>query len=316
LSVVSCAWADIAYKSYFDYQNVNLGATQRLRLMSAPSLGSISSDIHYELSAHSNGDLSAGFDRLNLKWNNWTIGRDAVSFGVGRIWSPNDLFAPFAPTEIDKDYKTGIDLIRYDQAFTETNDATLLYTPVKETKGSYVGRVRAALGSFGASLIAGKLNDDTTYGFTFDGPVGGAGFRGSVNCLASAEGNAVYKFILGSDYMFPNNLYIVSEYYYNGSGSQNPANYDLTNYLAGNIFNLAQHYLAFGYSLDFLSLWNSSGYVISNLDDGSRLYWEEINYSLSDESNIKSGVILSSGGGNSEYAAFSSLIYTLLSVYL
>lgn len=316
LLLATAARADIACKTYLDYQNVDISATQRVRLMEKPSFHSISTDIQYELSARSNGDLAGGFDRLNIKWNDWTVGRDAVSFGVGRIWSPNDLFKPFTPTEIDKDYKSGIDLVRYERSLTDVSDITLIYTPLNGTQESYVGRLRGTIGSFDVSLIAGKLSHDTTYGFTFDGPIGGAGFRGSVNCLASPEGNCTYKFVLGSDYMFPNNLYVVGEYYYNGPGSQTLSNYDWSNYLAGNIYNLAQHYLALGYSLDFWSLWNTTGYVINNLDDGSQLYWEEINYSLSDESNIKSGVILSSGRSNTEYGEFSSLVYALLSVYL
>lgn len=295
LIFASAAQADIASKTYLEYQDVDLSASQRVRLMYVPNLGPVSTNIHYELSARSNGDAGGRFDRLNLKWGGLTLGRDAVSFGVGRIWSPNDLFKPFAPTEIDKDYKTGVDLVRYDRSLGETSDVTLLYTPLSGTQESYVGRLRGTMGNFGTSLLAGKIDHNiTTYGFTFDGPIGGAGFRGSVNCQATSEGDPVYKFILGADYMFPNDLYTISEYYY----------------------DQGRHYLAFGYSLDFWSLWTTTGYVIGNLDDGSRLYWEEIDYSLSDESSIKSGVILSSGGSNSEYAAFNSTVYALLNIYL
>ena len=345
--LITAVQADTSYKSYFDYQDVNLGTTQRMRLLFNPTLAKdIAANIQYELSAHINDNLSSPaiknqltrtkpyylgldnviasndlcvikqrVDRLNLKWHNWTIGREAVSFGVGRIWSPNDLFEPFAPTEIDKSYKVGIDVIKYDQAITDMSDVTVLYAPVKDSKGSCAGRLRGTFAGFATSFIAAKIEDSNVYGISFDGPIKGAGFRGSANCTLPPNNNSVYEFILGSDYMFPNDLYIVGEYYYNGSGSQNLSNYDWTNYLNGDIFNMAQHYLALGYDLSFWSLWNSNGYVISNLDDGSRLFWEEINYSLSDDSTIKSGVIISSGGSDTEYASFSSLVYTLLSVY-
>jgi hypothetical protein len=340
--------ADIVYKSYFDYQEVNLGTTQRLRFLFNPSLNKdVTADFQYEISAHINDNLSSAaieslyeqtkpyylgmdnvifasqsyvvkhrVDRLNLKWKNWTVGREAVSFGVGRIWSPNDLFEPFSPIEIDKDYKVGIDIIKYDQAVTELSDITVLYAPLKDGRSSYVARLRATLMNFGTALFAGKLGSNTTFGASLDGPLRGAGVRFSINGNQAPNEMPAYKFIVGSDYLFRNNLYVVGEYYYNGSGSQFPAYYDWASYLSGNIFNLARHYLALGYSLDFWSLWNSSSYVISNLDDGSRLYWTEINYSLSDESNIKSGMILTSGRNQTEYGAFSSLVYMLLGIYL
>ena len=54
-------------------------------------------------------------DRLNLgtttAWGTLRLGRQAITWGNGLIFNPMDLFNPFAPTEVDRDYKAGDDLI-------------------------------------------------------------------------------------------------------------------------------------------------------------------------------------------------------------
>ncbi len=50
------------------------------------------------------------------------VGRQPISFGVGFIWQPADLLAPFSPLDIDKEFKPGVDAVRLNfnlGAFTE-----------------------------------------------------------------------------------------------------------------------------------------------------------------------------------------------------
>jgi hypothetical protein len=53
-------------------------------------------------------------DRLNIalvqSWGRLRIGRQAITWGNGKIFNPMDLFNPFAPTQIDRDYKIGNDM--------------------------------------------------------------------------------------------------------------------------------------------------------------------------------------------------------------
>jgi hypothetical protein len=54
-------------------------------------------------------------DRLNVRFAlpaaDIVIGRQAISWGVGRFWTPSDLFVAFSPVEIDKEFKTGVDAV-------------------------------------------------------------------------------------------------------------------------------------------------------------------------------------------------------------
>ncbi len=70
------------------------------------------------------------FDRLAVEYRaeHWgvTIGRDAVSWGGGIVFQPLDIFAPFAPTTVDRDYKPGEDLVKIDGVTEHGSDWQLL----------------------------------------------------------------------------------------------------------------------------------------------------------------------------------------------
>lgn len=67
-----------------------------------------------------NNDESVEVDYLidrafyQLDWNTVSIkvGRQAVDFGVGRLWQPLNVFGAFAPSALDVDYKPGIDALK------------------------------------------------------------------------------------------------------------------------------------------------------------------------------------------------------------
>ena len=58
----------------------------------------------------------ASLDRLNLQFDlggaRITAGRQAITWGVSYFWPALDLFAPFPPEIIDREYKPGVDAVR------------------------------------------------------------------------------------------------------------------------------------------------------------------------------------------------------------
>jgi hypothetical protein len=59
--------------------------------------------------------LAQRLDRLNFtytsSWGFVRIGRQAVTWGNGLIFNPMDLFNPFPPADIQRDYKVGDDMV-------------------------------------------------------------------------------------------------------------------------------------------------------------------------------------------------------------
>ena len=347
LTIISPAGAVISFKSFVNCQDDVVDFTERLRLEFDRDLPySAYFNLQYEIVGYAGRGLESVLvrqilkrpkpyylgldgvvadekdylvtnrvDRLYLQWQGFTVGRDAVSFGVGRVWSPMDIFEPFAPTEIDKENKTGVDIVKYDFGLTGMSDVAFVFAPTQEGKSTSAVRLRGTFFGFTTSFLAAQIKDETNYGLSFDGPVLDAGFRGELNHAVLADGSTRDRYIIGSDYMFNGDLYVVAEYYFNGFGSNDPLMYDWMSYLSGNTLSLAENYLALGGSYDFWSLWNVNGYIISNLDDGSRLYWKEVQYSLSDNSSVHGGMMITSGSELSEYAVFKPMYYLLLSFY-
>ena len=70
------------------------------------------------------------FDRLARRIPRRTlgrdVGRDAISWGSGIVFQPLDIFAPFAPTTVDRDYKPGEDLVKVDGVTEHGSDWQLL----------------------------------------------------------------------------------------------------------------------------------------------------------------------------------------------
>lgn len=73
------------------------------------------------------------FDRAVYRWRSeqttLSLGRQAIDWGSGRFWQPLNVFGAFAPTDLDTDYKQGIDaasLQWYPSAFSSL---TVAYVP-------------------------------------------------------------------------------------------------------------------------------------------------------------------------------------------
>ena len=49
-----------------------------------------------------------------LGWGDLTAGRQAITFGKAYFWNPLDVFFPFDSSQIDREYKPGVDALRID----------------------------------------------------------------------------------------------------------------------------------------------------------------------------------------------------------
>jgi hypothetical protein len=54
------------------------------------------------------------------------LGRQPISFGVGFVWKPADLVGTFSPTEVDGEYKPGVDALRVNIALGDFTELALV----------------------------------------------------------------------------------------------------------------------------------------------------------------------------------------------
>ena len=250
-------------------------------------------NLNWEIEDNKNLYAEHGFDRLLLSYHlpfaDLTVGRQAISWGTGRLWNPTDLFAPFSPTEIDTEEKAGTDMINLEIPIGSLTGFNAVYTPLKTFEDSSIaGRFKTNIYAYDISMMMGKFHEEMVYGLDFSGYIGGAGFRGE-GTYTQVEGEEdFFRFILGTDYSFPKNLYLALEYYYNGFGTNNENNYltllsspeFLKRLQRGEVYNLARDYLGVFLTYPIFPLLTLWGTVIFNIDDQSIFFSPVLEYSI------------------------------------
>ncbi|MBT4552264.1 hypothetical protein HOC37_04715 [bacterium] len=127
-------------------------------------------------------------------------------------------------------------------------------------------------------------------------------------------GRRYLKGIIGADYAFPEMITILGEYFYNGIGAVDAANYDADIITTYN-WNLARHYLAASISYVYNPLASFSLVGISNLVDGSFYTGLTYSYSLSDESTLALGCVMFDGDDDTEFSSYATSYYLKLGYY-
>jgi hypothetical protein len=275
-------------------------------------------------------------DRLNVRFAlplaDIVIGRQAISWGVGRFWTPSDLFVAFSPVEIDKEFKTGVDAVSVKVPLGPLSQVETVYAAFGESfrRHSAGVRARTTVGNFDMGMMGGKFFHDFVIGPFFDGGIKGVGVRGEFTFTHntadhSLERRTFFRGVGSVDYRFANDLYTLLEYYYNGFGRANPEDYPQLftsdRFARNEIFNVGLHYLgaALGYQLHPLVNTNLTG--LWNLLDQSALIGPVVDVSLSDEANLRTGAYFPVGTSfvgrrvQSEYGLYSQVYYLELRRY-
>jgi len=148
-------------------------------------------------------------------------------------------------------------------------------------------------------------------GGDFAGNFFNAGIRGEgiVSMDKNNLNNNFFKFVFGLDNQFTTKLYGLIEYQFNGEGAVNKTNYNLLGLLDDSIINLSRNYVVVTASYQVTALFTSTVSNNSNLNDGSGYLNVNGVYSLSDNSSLTAGSLISYGGRFSEYWYYPSSYY-------
>lgn len=249
------------------------------------------------------------FDRYTLG-----LGRQAIDWGSGRLWQPLNVFGAFAPTDLDTDYKPGIDALTvdaYPSAFS-TLTGTYVLGPKDEddTENSSAIHYRRQVGVLSEiSLLAASVIGNRVVGAAFESAWGGMGWRaeGVHYTLKQTDENAFF-WIAGIDYMLEDGTLIAAEWYDNSRGANRedelPAK--ITDPLV--VYRLQQHLgrqiLGLSLSRDLTPLLNG-GYTLlvgalrdeDNRQHVSVLHQLNFTYSVSDESDLLFSLLYATGKG-------------------
>jgi hypothetical protein len=133
-----------------------------------------------------NGQL--GLDRLLLgfTWDRLSIsvGRYPINYSVTQVFTPNDFFAPFSATAINKIYKPGVDALRFSFAPGLLSTIELVGVMGKDdddipswSQSALLLRTSAVFLNFEWTLLGGKLAERWMVGAALQGEVGPISIR-------------------------------------------------------------------------------------------------------------------------------------------
>ncbi len=279
-------------------------------------------------------------DRLYVhstrSWGDVTVGRQAIGWGVGLIWSPEDLFVAFSPVEIDREYRTGVDAARAVfslGSFTELEAVYAVYdTGIDHQITALRWRTTLTESNLDVGLMAGKFFDDAVIGALLSGELGGAGLHAEVTGthnygggIARVGAQDFARAVVGADYRFPGEVRAVGEYYFNGFGKTDAKSYlDLAGsprLSRGEIYNLGRHYLGFVVDWEAHPLLHVLAQGQWNLLDPSALVGPAFSISLSDEAELDGGAYFALGAQRqgstlgSEFGSYPSTYYLTAKIY-
>ena len=265
-------------------------------------------------------------DRLALQYQkgNWglTVGRQAVSWGSGIVFQPLDLFSPFSPTVVDRDYKAGDDLVLIERLLNNGQDLQLLHIvrrddddDVTEAVASTALKWHGYAGAGEFEVVTAKHYDEPVLGLSLRVPLGQALLRADVVGTKDLDGDIVVSGIVNADVSFTmaqKNVYVFAEYFHNGWGvSTLPDNptllpIDLLQRLErGEVFNLMRNYVALGASYEWHPLLTQTATLITNLHDSSSLLQVQFSYQPGDNQNMDLGWIAPLGRAGDEFGGIS-----------
>lgn len=261
---------------------------------------------------------------LHSDWSTLRIGRQAITWGNGLVFNPIDLFNPFAPTDIERDYKMGDDMINAQISYEKIGDLQLLYVPrrdpedqdVKWTESSLAGKIHFTAGITEFDIITAHHYKDIVAGISSAGYLMDAAWRLDVTWTFIDEDSQKENFlslIANIDYSWVwsnKNLYGFVELYFNGIGNEK---YSETisdpiiteRLLRGDLFVLGKKYISTGMQAQAHPLVNVYLTVICNIADPSAVFQPRIIWDAVEDIQLTLGGNINIGPSESEFGGFT-----------
>jgi len=231
--------------------------------------------------------LAVGFatDHVVMKF-----GRQVITWGNGLVFNVMDIFNPFDPAAVDKEFKTGDDMLYGQYLLSNGNDVQGVMVfrrdpftgDVESDQGSLALKYHdiAAISEYDG-LVAQHYGD-TLFGAGANYSIGGSVWRGDL-MVAFTDDDTVPSLVTSISHSWTwggKNVSGVAEYFYNGFGQSNGCysldclveNTELLKRISrGELFNLGRHYVALSAMIEVTPLFLLTPNVFLNVTDPSAL---------------------------------------------
>ncbi len=244
------------------------------------------------------------FDRLSLSIDagptEITVGRQAISWATTLLLTPNDPFAPFAPSDPFREYRGGVDAIRvraFPGPFSEL-DLVLRATEVADGSTlTALARGQTSVGGWAVGAWGGVLHDQGAGAVFATGAAGATALRASLAVRRAPEGGETLRGAVGADRRVSvagRDLYVVAEIQYDGFGADRPERLAevaaSAPFMRGEMQTLGRWTAATQWSYQLHPLVSLDALALVDLEDGSVLASPGASWSVSASASLRGGL--------------------------
>lgn len=257
------------------------------------------------------------------------FGRQAVSWGNGLIYTPMDFFNPFDPSAVDKEYKTGDDMLYGQYLFNNGHDLQAVVVARRDDQNNISRDVATTTvkyhgfaGNSEYDILMARHYGDDLFGIGGNTSLGGAVWHGDIT-VTRAVGDTITSLVTGLSYSWvwgTTNYSGTLEYFYNGFGIgdgnysavallQNPALFRRIQ--RGELYTLGKEYVAASTTIEVTPLWLLTPLVFHSISDGSSLFQLQSQYDLSQNIQLLIAFNIPAGSAGTEFAGIATDIDNL-----
>jgi hypothetical protein len=234
----------------------------------------------------------------------WSLGRQPITFGQGRFFTPLDLVNPFHPATVDSEYKPGVDAARLDIYPSASTEVTLVaayagdWTPDEMV---FAGHGQVTLGVTDLGVFLGEVRGDRVAGLSSVGSIGPVGVYGDVagTLPADSEEGPFVRAVLGADHRATATTSVGLELYFQSLGASSPSDYGefgaSDRVARGELWTLGQFYGGLSVLQEITPLVMLSVAGLANLADQSALVMPSVSVSVAENTDAVLGGYLGVG---------------------
>lgn len=281
-------------------------------------------DLTHEISNDGKNASLIRLDRASIGYTGdktvLRFGRQAISWGTGLLFTPMDIFNPFDPSAVDKEYKTGDDMLYAQYLQDNGNDLQVVMVvrrdpvcgDVEQDQSSLALKYHGFRGSVEYDLLIAEHYSQRVLGLGMSKDYAGAVWRGDL-VWNDSSGGSVFSAVAGishSGVIGGHNWTGFLEYFYNGFGqaggdystaslANNPEL--LTRLARGEVFNLGRHYLGASVMVEVTPLILLTPNLFINLHDPSALAQVVLSWDWKEDLQLLGALNVPLGPDGSEY---------------
>jgi hypothetical protein len=260
----------------------------------------------YEFPGHKN-DILMRLDRAHIDFYlphfDIILGKQRLSFGVSRFWTPLDIFNRvniFDPSEA----KPGVNALKMVIPVGGPSNLTAVFAPDSKFSASRAGvRFQSMIKEIDIGFNFFHLGEkrQNIYGIDLRGE-NYVGWWMEAGYFTSSAGNKT-KLVMGLDYTFPflGGIYWQNEFFFDESGGQVPLLYEWEKLRCGDRFTLGRTYFLSKLRTSIAKFLAGSITYVGNWVDETSLLNPDIQFPVTQNITINTGFFLSFGSPEGEF---------------